>query len=129
LRRLIKIMGALAIVAVSFFATLWGMNRVWPACPSGKVTALTRPFQKNPGFAFVKELKLEVPGDGPDHPTRSSVIVCENNDLLGPMHAPHSDIAKEGRGRYSHWGNSLLFSTSDNSDPNTNGRSYSLVVR
>lgn len=130
MRRLSKIVGALAIVVASFFATLWGLNYVSPTCPSGKVTALTRPFKKNPGaFAYVKELKLDVPGDAPDNPTRSNVIACENNDLLGPMHAPHADIAKEGRGRYSHWGDSILFSTSDNSDPNTNGRSYSLVVR
>jgi len=43
------------------------------------------------------------------------------------MHAIHGDIAKQGNGRYSHWGNSLVFSASDNSDPNTNGRSYWVV--
>jgi len=43
------------------------------------------------------------------------------------MHTIHGDIAKQGSGRYSHWGNSLVFSASDNSDPNTNGRSYWVV--
>ena len=35
---------------------------------------------------------------------------------------------KDGKGRYSHWGaRSLWFSTSDNSDPRTNGREYKVV--
>jgi hypothetical protein len=54
-------------------------------------------------------------------------VLCEGNSVLGPAHAAHADIAKEGGGRYSHWGNTLLFSTSDNSDPNTNAQSYTLV--
>ena len=29
-----------------------------------------------------------------------------------------------GSGRFSHWGGNLFFSTSDNTDPNTNGRVY-----
>jgi hypothetical protein len=30
-------------------------------------------------------------------------------------------------GRYSHWCDGLIFSTSDNSDPNTNKRRYGIV--
>jgi radical SAM protein with 4Fe4S-binding SPASM domain len=40
----------------------------------------------------------------------------------------HEDIRKLGEGRYSVWGHSLYFSTSDNSDPSDNGRSYELNV-
>jgi pectate lyase len=91
---------------------------------------LTRPFNKfgSSGFAYTKELpKLDIPGDVPGGPMRSNLLVCENNSLLGPMRAAHADIAKEGRGRYSHWTTYLVFSASDNTDPNTNGRSYSVV--
>jgi hypothetical protein len=34
----------------------------------------------------------------------------------------------EGAGRYSHWDRHLLFSTSDGSNPNHNGRTYALFV-
>jgi hypothetical protein len=127
---LISVVGALAIVAASFFATLWGMDRMWPSCPAGQVTALARPYPKFAarGFAFVKELPALAGGaDSNDAPTRSKLLVCENNSLLAPMHSQHADIAKQGSGRYSHWGNALIFSASDNSDPNTNSRSYSVV--
>lgn len=40
----------------------------------------------------------------------------------------HDDIRKLGEGRYSVWDHSLYFSTSDNSDPSDNGRSYELNV-
>jgi hypothetical protein len=130
LRLLIRLVGALAIIVASFFATLWGIEYVWPSCPSGKVTALTRPFAKftGTGFAYAKELpKLDSIGDSSDAATRSNLLVCENNNLLGPMHTAHAEIGKLGLGRYSHWGTSLVFSTSDNSDPNGNGRNYSVV--
>lgn len=42
--------------------------------------------------------------------------------------ALHDDIRRQGQGRYSVWGHSLYFSTSDNSDPSNNGRSYELNV-
>lgn len=40
--------------------------------------------------------------------------------------ALHDEIRKQGAGRYSVWGTSLYFSTSDNSDPSSNGRTYEL---
>jgi hypothetical protein len=127
---LVRAIGALSIVAASFFVTLWAINYVWSSCPSGTATALTRPFNKMPGFSYVKQLsQLESVADLPETPARSNLLVCEDNNLLGPMHSPHVEIAKAGHGRYSHWGNSLIFSASDNTDPNANGRTYSVVQR
>ena len=40
----------------------------------------------------------------------------------------HAQIRTEGKGRYSHWGNVLHFSTSDSTDPRTNGRLYRFLV-
>ena len=40
----------------------------------------------------------------------------------------HDDIRKLGEGRYSVWDHFLYFSTSDNSDPSDNRRSYELSV-
>ena len=44
---------------------------------------------------------------------------------LGPPHALHDRIRRFGKGAYSHWRNKdLLFSTSDNSDPRSNQKTY-----
>jgi hypothetical protein len=65
--------------------------------------------------------------DDADHPQRSPLRLLEDGKPLGPAHALHHSIARDGGGRYSHWaGNTLLFSASDNSDPNANGRGYSI---
>src|SRR5882724_4430977 len=48
----------------------------------------------------------------------------EGRQLAGPSNALHDDIRKIGIGRYSFWHAQVYFSTSDNSDPRTNGRHY-----
>ncbi|MBF0529575.1 MAG: hypothetical protein HQK55_09960, partial [Deltaproteobacteria bacterium] len=60
----------------------------------------------------------------PDNFGRSSLAMREDGRPLGPAHAVHADIRDLGLGRYSHWGSRVIFSTSDNSDPRTNGRTY-----
>jgi hypothetical protein len=131
LRLLIKAIAALSIVAASFGVSLWAMNYVWPPCPSGTATALMWPFQKYSatGFAYIgAATEFDAKSDSQDTPTRSNLLLCENNNLLGPMHTGHAEVAKEGRGRYSHWKNiGFVFSASDNSDPNANGRNYWVV--
>ena len=61
-----------------------------------------------------------------DRDSVSALRVFEDGRELGPAHAAHSDIRQHGGGRYSHWGDQLYFSASDNSDPRTNGRRYSV---
>jgi hypothetical protein len=60
----------------------------------------------------------------------STLQLFENGKELGPAHAQHADIRGIGQGRWSHWGsygNRVLYmSTSDNSDPRTNGRTYTV---
>lgn len=67
--------------------------------------------------------------DDVDHPHRSSARLTEDGRALGPPHTLHALIAVAGGGLYSHWGESLLFSASDSSDPRTNGRHYMLHLR
>jgi hypothetical protein len=90
-----------------------------------------RPFQKHAasGFAYIRTSpEFDGISDFSDTPTRSNLLMRENNTLLGPMHTGHAEIAKDGRGRYSHWKNiGFIFSASDNTDPNTNGRNYRVV--
>jgi len=127
LRAVVFGIAGVAIVIGSFFGTLWLMDRLLgPTCPKGiEVAEFKRPFIKGPGSTFYKE-GLSVTGD--TQTNASKTVLCEGNAVLGPAHAAHADIGKIGMGRYSHWGNTLLFSTSDNSDPNTNARTYTLVT-
>ena len=56
----------------------------------------------------------------------SKAVLLEDEMLLGPGHAVHDKIRDKGQGRYCHWGRQVYFSTSDGSDPRTNGRRYVL---
>jgi hypothetical protein len=59
-----------------------------------------------------------------DKDSSSCIAVYENSTRLGPGHCTHAEIRQVGCGRYSHWGAEIYFSTSDNSDPLTNGNRY-----
>jgi hypothetical protein len=53
-------------------------------------------------------------------------VLLEDEKALGPANCFHDAIRVQGAGRYSIWGKSIYFSTSDNSDPRVNGRCYRL---
>lgn len=59
-------------------------------------------------------------------PRASELVLEEDGRPIGPAHAPHPEIALLGKGRYSHWGRDLFFSSSDGSPPNGNGRRYTV---
>jgi SAM-dependent methyltransferase len=91
---------------------------------------LLPPFDHDQGNCWTKDLKdFEIPsGDSGKASRKSSLKFTENGILLGPAHTIHDLIRSFGKGCYSHWGEMLYFSTSDNSDPNVNGRVYTIVV-
>jgi MoaA/NifB/PqqE/SkfB family radical SAM enzyme len=64
-------------------------------------------------------------GDDEGRPFSSRFCLHENELRLTAAHQMHSAIRLGGGGRYSHWQDEVFFSTSDGSDPNTNGRIYS----
>jgi len=66
--------------------------------------------------------------DNEEFHRRSLLVLYENGKPLKMPHSTHSDIREQGRGLYSHWKNQLLFSTSDNTDPNINGRLYQIGI-
>lgn len=69
---------------------------------------------------------LEVEPDSSERPSGSRLRLLEEGKPIGAPHSYHVEIGEKGAGRYSHWGNQLLFSASDNSDPRTNGRAYAV---
>lgn len=84
-------------------------------------------IRQEQGFCFTVSPAL---GRAGDREARSVCTLMEDGKPLGPARAAHAAIRTEGQGRYSHWSPaSLYFSASDNSDPRTNGRVYTLVSR
>lgn len=90
-------------------------------------TLSTKGFRSDGGYAY-KISQSIANGDDSATPTKSILKLYENGVELGPAHAVHDDIRNLGKGRFSHWGTTLLFSASDNTDPRTNGRTYTYVM-
>jgi hypothetical protein len=92
---------------------------------------LQPPFRAIPAhgpycWQVVLPTDLREQGDDNDHGSQSVWRLYEDDTEIGRPHADHRRIGKVGLGFYSHWMNTLYFSTSDNSDPNLNGRKYVL---
>jgi SAM-dependent methyltransferase len=108
-----------------------GLRRVFrPLLNAATLRPLSGPFTHQGGHCWAAPLPALV-GEANCHlvnnwdvRTRSPLVVYENGLPLGPAHSPPAHTRAEGGGRFAHWYESLLFSSSDNSDPNTNGRTY-----
>jgi SAM-dependent methyltransferase len=72
--------------------------------------------------AYISPLPETFPGSK----AGCSTLVLENDKPLAMPNAIHVDIADKGTGRYSVWHDYILLSTSDNTDPRSNGRCYEL---
>lgn len=80
------------------------------------------------GYAYRVSQNFGTTGDSNSQPSVSKLRVFEDGKELGPAHTLHADIRAKGNGRFSHWGNSLIFTASDNSDPRSNGRKYTVTT-
>lgn len=106
-----------------------------PRQAAAQQVPLVGPFDHDAGYAYRAQLsrgpwfqELAELGDSNDAPQRSPAVLLENGNPIGRAHASHRDIANRGGGLYSHWSTTVYFSASDNSDPNQNGCSYSLLI-
>lgn len=99
------------------------------------------PFLKVLGYSYICSPGLAEWGDTISYLARSRVRLFEDDLELGPAHSLHKAIRNHGNGRFSYWSTSdtgtaegpseplLIFSSSDNTDPNHNGRQYRLTVQ
>jgi hypothetical protein len=78
-------------------------------------------FRPEQGHCFLADVPKHLLSDSE---CVSRLRLYEDDHELGPAHSLHEDIRARGSGAYSHWGSELYFSTSDNSDPRTNGYRY-----
>lgn len=126
----------LATALLSAISLFNGCKKFDAPPPVGETAVQIRPgiFQVNfdglrsdGGFAY--KIGYVLPGgDSNEFPTVSVLRIFENGVELHPAHSQHADIRDFGKGRFSHWGTTLYFSTSDNTDPVTNGREYTYTT-
>jgi hypothetical protein len=131
------VVGGVCTFLLAFAGTLFVMDHFGNSegtdpvsCQSKDSMPLPKPYTRESGYLFFVHLPDLAPlGDTPESPTRSPFILCENGRPLGPAHTKFEDVRAFGQGRYAHWGGVLIFSASDNSDPNSNNRTYGLTRR
>jgi|GEM_PF-6499268 len=103
------------------------LNQASPVSP-WRTQSLTLEGAINPlgGYAYEAYTGHPELSVAPNHP--SPALVLEDGiPLPGPADAnPDTTITKIGKGSYCFWKFMVLFSTSDNSDPRTNGRYYEI---
>jgi hypothetical protein len=69
-----------------------------------------------------------LPTDSSETPSSSGLEMFEDGRALCPPHWLHRSIREDGGGRFSHWNDSVIFSTPDGADPSTNGRVYTITT-
>lgn len=123
------------LLAVYLPTALWLRASYVSDEPKGAIVIqLLPPFERDGNAAISRDWHLgaissvsdreDVEGD-----TRSPVVIYEGSTMLGPAHTNYRDIRDRGMGRFSSWQHQgVVFSTSDGSDPNANGRHYWAVV-
>lgn len=123
-----------ALAAFGIYFALAGLAKVVyvDPVPQGKIVLkLIPPFEH---FGKVGAVSYEVRNHqefiavADDATLSSPLILYENNKPLGPAHSQAKDIGQIGHGRYLHVRKGLLFSATDNSDVNANGRTYWAVL-
>lgn len=91
---------------------------------------LSAPFVHDGGLRFgasIPEALRNFASDAGEDSRASPLRLYEDGVELKRPHASHSAIL-ESPGHYSHWDNGILFAPSDGSNPNLNGRKYSIRV-
>jgi hypothetical protein len=130
--RLVSITAVSAYLAmVGGVLILAGRIRVSPRGFARRVLAVLRPPFKGDlveliherGNCYVAPLTRKLISDSNG---RSRLILFEDGQELPYPHSSHDDIREFGAGRYSHWGDAVFFSSSDNSEPGKNRRRYSV---
>ena len=95
--------------------------RTWMRSPHKGVL---QGFRSEAGFCWLASVPDFILSDREAY---SKLIVLEDGMPLPEPHASHDKIRAIGRGAYSHWGTEVYISSSDNSDPSTNGRKYEVI--
>jgi hypothetical protein len=129
-----KAIAAVAAFVLYFALATWAKLTWVDPVPKGRIVVrLERPFELYGAhgvacYQLRSQEMFESVADDSDDPTRSPLLLYEDNHLLGPPHTGLEDIGRLGQGRYSHSWKGLVFSASDNSDINASRRVYWAVL-
>lgn len=100
-----------------------------PLFQSRKVIQLENKFEVNDSLIWRYKLpQFADLADTRENPRQSPLLIWEDGVPLSFPHCAYESMLNFGAGRYRHWGDSIYFTTSDNSNPNTNGKKYSVTV-
>ncbi len=117
--RRLSLLVAAALAALFFWANS-GIEIKRPITADGISAEQGYAYQVAPATPIL----LTPLSDDPSNPDRAPTRLFEDGRALHPAHATHDHIRREGRGAFSQWRSAIYFSTSDNSDPRSNGRAY-----
>jgi hypothetical protein len=124
-RLALRLISYLFVFAISFFVALdlleyfEGRSSTSCAhascCPNAQAFVLSPPFSVKLGdYAY----KVSIPqfvqlGDTESDMRHSRAVMCVGDLQMGPGHTPHAEIAAKGFGRFSHYQDEIIFSSSD----------------
>jgi hypothetical protein len=96
--------------------------------PPSLLMTLPPTFEPRGPFGWVARLPAALTplSDNDAAVAGSPLSLFEDERELGPGHEEHAMICGLGGGAYSFWKDELYFSTPDRSNPNTNGRAYTV---
>jgi|GEM_PF-267949 len=106
------------IALIPVLGSLGLLRRTLQVDPSGiqHSSGLAYSF-KTPESGFLLGLR----SDRVEDPEASRLSLLLDGKPVGKAHSLHDEIAKNGRGAYSHWQDHVLFSMPDGSDPRASG--------
>ena len=133
----VKVTIAVAAVGVYFITAYW-LEATFIPDPNGPPPSAGIRVRLIPPFAPYNEFSARVDANVADvadigeSDARSSIELWENNRRLAPAHSTLNEIISLGKGRFFHQRGpsgtaSVVFWSSDNTDPKTNGRTYWVV--
>lgn len=95
-------------------------------------------FLHNRGYSYIASIprpefaglvRIADVGASRENEEGARLVLSENGTVLSDRPVDMNTVSRSGRGLYSMWRRqTLIFSSSDNSDPRSNGRSYSAAV-
>jgi hypothetical protein len=101
----------------------WGLARALAASVRPQFAGELTRIQRDQGHCYVASVRARLISDLDG---RSALVVFEDGQPLPHPHSNHDEIRALGAGRYSHWGDTVFFSSRDNTDPSSNGRRYTV---
>jgi len=105
------------------------VNTSWALVPGGPSgCALLGPYLHSDGHMWTAVLPDTAGWSDAERIRPSPLRLFEDEHALGPRNSTMLNrIGAIGGGAFAHWRDQLYFSTSDGSDPNTNGRRYTVA--